>query len=247
MAYKEFNWSVLDRSVLYNMLNQLRSKVVGKRMSIDKLHSTISSHIKRHIPVRVVKDRDPKTNSGYVYIGGFYYGEYDQKYHKGKTAPRPIEMLFSYHLFDEYIQLTRHKWERMCILFADTMLHEIIHMRQQRSRDFKLIPGYQSTASRAKDRRSQEYYGDRDEIGAYAFNIACELYDRFGTDFGAVRRYLDSDDYRRHKKTCFYLYMKSFKHNHEHTIIRRIKKKALHNMSYARLGKPFKTSDHLTY
>jgi len=247
MAYKVFNWSLLDRSALYSMMNQLRSKVVGKRLNVDKFHGILAKHLKKHLPIRIVKDRDPKTESTYVYVGGFYYGEYDEKMHKGKNKPQPIEIVFSYHLFDEFIELGRHKWERICILFADTLLHEIIHMRQQRSRNFKNIPGYQSTAQYAKERREQEYYGDRDEIGAYAFNIACELYDRFGTDFAAAKRYLDSETYRRHKRTCFYRYMKVFDHNHDHKIIRRIKLKAIHNLPYAVLGNPFKTSDQLTY
>lgn len=247
MARKTFNWSTLDRSVLYHMLNKLQSKVVGKRMTVDNFHSLVSKHVKKYLPVRVIKDKDPETHTGYVYVGGFYYGEYDKNILRGKSSPKPIEIIFSYHLFDEFVKISRHKWQRVCMVFADTMLHEIIHMRQQRGRDFKDIPGYHSTAQKAKDRKSQEYYGDRDEIGAYAFNIACELYDRFGDNKTEIKRYLNSDQYKRHKRTCFYYYMKAFGHNHDHNIIRRVKRKALHNLQYAELGKPFKTSDLLTY
>ena len=236
-----FNWSMLTRDMLYNLLNQIQSRVVGKKLTVDAFHKIISQHLKRHIPIRVSLDRDPETEPKYVFVGGWYISELDKKKNK------PIQMVFSYHLFDEYIEITRHKWQRMCVLFADTMLHEIIHMRQYRARKFKSIPGYQSTASRGRDRRNQNYYGDKDEIGAYSFNIACELLDRFGSNYSQMKAYLDCDDYKRHKRTVFFKYMKSFDWNHNHPIIRKIKKKSLSYIPNAQIGKPFRTSDYLTY
>jgi len=236
-----FNWSALTRDMLYSLLNEVQSRVVGKKLTIEKFQKIVSQHLKGHLPIRVVCDRDPETESEYVFVGGWYFSDLDKKHRK------PIQVVFSYHFFDEFIQVSRHKWQRICWLFADTMLHEIIHMRQFRARKFKSIPGYQSTASRGRDRRNQNYYGDKDEIGAYSFNIACELLDRFGSDFCQMKAYIDSDQYRRHKRTTFYKYMKSFDWNHNHPIIRKIKKKSLSYIPNAQIGKPFRTTDYLTY
>lgn len=240
---KAFNWSLLTRNVLFSMLNGIQSKVVGRRLSVDVLHDLMSKHIKRHLPIKVRLDRDPKNDKGYVYVGGTYYSQPD-KHQYG----RAIEIIFSYNSDQKYFTLSRHRWVRICSLFADTMLHEIIHARQFRSRYFKAIPGYQSTAYYARDRKEQNYYGDTDEIGAFAFNIACDLIDRFGGDFGAAAKYLDSNLYRRHTRTTFFKYMKTFDHNHNHPIIRRVKKKTLSYLPNAwELGKPFRTSNYLTY
>ena len=135
----------------------------------------------------------------------------------------------------------------MAIRFADVVLHEMVHMRQFRARNFKPLPGYQSTAELTKDRKKQEYYGDRDEMGAHAFNIACELIDRFGYDPSQIGKYLDSNHCRKHKTATWCDYLKAFDWNHNHPIIRRMKNLIMRQLENAYLGKPFKTSTHLTY
>ena len=236
-----FNWSLLTRDVLFSMLNSIQGKIVDKRLSVDALHKIMSKHIKEHLPVKVRFERSSKNDKGYVYVGGAYYSLNDQ------NQCKHIEILFSYNSDQKYFTLSRHRWVRICWLFADTMLHEIIHCRQYRSRNFKSIPGYESTAYYARDRKEQEYYGDTDEMGAFAFNIACDLIDRFGDDLDSAAKYLDSNQYRRHKRTCFYKYMSAFEHNHNHPIIKRIKKKAIGQLTNAQIGKPFRTSNYLTY
>lgn len=242
MQRKPFNWSLLTRDVLFSMLNSIQGKIIDKTLSVEALQELLSKHIKRHLPIKVRMTKDPKNDKGYVYVGGTYYSEYDQK---GYT--RHIEVIFSYNSDQQRLRLSRHRWLRLCSLFADTILHEIVHCRQYRSRNFKSLPGYESTAYYAKDRREQEYWGDTDEIGAHAFNIACDLYDRFGNDFDEAARYLDSNLYRRHKRTTFFKYMKTFEHDHNHKIIQRVKKKAISYLPNAVLGKPFRTTTHLTY
>lgn len=243
VSRKSFNWSLLTRETLFSMLNSIQSKIIGKRLTIEALHSLMSRHIKKHLPIMVKLDRDAKNDKGYVYVGGTYYSAKDYDNHT-----RHIEIIFSYNSDQKYLTLSRHRWQRLCSLFADTMLHEIVHCRQYRSRNFKSIPGYQSTAYYARDRKEQNYYGDTDEIGAFAFNIACELVDRFGEDFDSAAKYLDSNTYRRHKRTSFFKYMKSFDYNHNHVVIKRLKKKVLYHLpNAAYYGKPFRTPNYLTY
>lgn len=237
-----FNWSLLTQDMLYSMLNRIQGKVVGKKLPVDKLTSILSKHIKQHLPVKVISERNPKTLKDYVYVGGAYHSTSDKK---GFT--RYIEILFSYNSEQQSVKLSRYKWLRICELFADTVLHEIIHTRQYRARNFKNIPGYESTAYYAKDRKEQEYYGDTDEMGAHSFNIACELYKRFGDNFGDAKRYLDSNNYRRHKRSGWHRYMKTFDYDHHHKIIKIMKRKILNQLPYAQYGKPFKTSNYLTY
>ncbi len=242
MDRKPFNWGLLTRNALYSMLNSIQGKVVDKYLTVDDLHSLLSKHIKKHLPIKVRSERDPKHEKGYVYVGGTYYSDYDRK---GYT--RHIEVIFSYNDNQQRLKLSRHRWLRLCLLFADTVLHEVVHCRQYRSRNFKTLPGYESTAYYAKERKEQEYWGDTDEIGAHAFNIACELYDRFGEDFDAAAKYLDSNQYRRQSRTTFFKYMKTFGHDHNHKIIQRVKKKAIYYLPNAVIGKPFRTNTHLTY
>jgi hypothetical protein len=120
-------------------------------------------------------------------------------------------------------------------------------MRQYRSREFKDIPGYESTAYYHKQRVDQEYFGHKDEMGAFAFNIACDMIDRFGNDRVAIQRYMDSMQAKRHKRTTYRSYLNAFDWDHTHPIIRQMKKKIIRNLDYAATGKPFKTTNYLTY
>jgi hypothetical protein len=119
-------------------------------------------------------------------------------------------------------------------------------MRQYRSRNFKDIPGYESTAHYHKQRQDQEYYGHRDEMGAFAFNIACELIDKFGYDPRAIRNYMDTVA-RRQKRGTWPKFLSTFDFNHSHIKVRQMKQKVLKQLEYAYIGRPFKTTTHLTY
>lgn len=238
---KPFNWSQLDRYNLYSMLNKVGPRIVGKRLPVAQIHKILTTHIKAHIPIRVRYKEDAGQEPGLIYIGGTYYSDYD------KSGRRQIEVILSYCLFDEYLRISKSRWSRICSLFADTILHEVIHMRQYRTRNFKAIPGYESTAHLAKQRKDQEYYGDKDEMGAFSFNIACELVDKFGYDPSAIWAYIDSNHCKRNKRSTYLRYLRAFDFNHNHKIIRKIKRKIMNQLPYAYHGKPFKTTDYLTY
>jgi len=241
MAQAPFNWSELDRSTLYSMFYSLNTELVGKELTPTQIQKHISAHVKEHLPIKIRKCIHAPTTKKHIFMGGVYYSELDQK---GKPA---IEVNFNYNPTDKKLKITKYRWQRMSIRFADVMLHEMIHMRQFRARNFKNIPGYQSTAELAKDRKEQEYYGDTDEMGAFAFNTACELLDRFGYYPNIIGKYMDSNECKRHKNTWWYNYLKTFNWNHNHPIIVRMKRKILTQLENAYLGKPFKTNNHLTY
>ena len=242
MAYaKTANWSALDRESLYSYFYSLNARVVGKKLTHTQIHRLISNHIKAVLPIRVKKHMDAKIQQRLIYTGGVYYSDYDKK---GKPA---IEVNFSYHPWDEYIKMTEYRWRKMAVRFADVVQHEMIHMRQFRARNFKNIPGYQSTVELAKDRKQQEYLGDRDEMGAFAYNIACEMIDRFGYNPTVISRYMDTNGAKRHTNSWWFNYLKAFDFNHDHKIICRMKRKIMTQLENAYIGKPFKTTDWLTY
>jgi hypothetical protein len=94
--------------------------------------------------------RSAEQEDGIIYIGGCYYGDDDQENQK-----RFIEIVFSYFIWDYSLKITEYRFKRMCEVFADTILHEVIHMRQYRTRNWKAIPGYESTAHSGQQRKNQ--------------------------------------------------------------------------------------------
>jgi len=241
MAQLPFDWSELTRSNLYSMFYSLNGEIVGKDLSPGQIQKRINKHIKAHMPLKLKKCLYSPTTPGYVFMGGCYYSHLD------KQSKPSIEVNFNYNPKDSKLKLTDYRFKRMATRFADVVLHEIVHMRQFRARNFKSLPGYQSTAELSKERKQQNYYGDTDEMGAHSFNAACELLDRFGYDPNTIGKYLDSFDCRRHKNSTWCYYLKTFNWNHNHPIIRRMRNLIMRNLENAYEGKPFRTNYYLTY
>jgi len=242
MTRQAFNWSALDRDMLYSMLYQLKPEIVDKRLSIAEITSILSKHIKRHLPLKVTSNRYKPVKPGEVWIGGAYHSYLDNAGNK-----RFIEVELAFPTTANTMKTSLYRWDRMCRLFADTVLHEIIHTRQYRARNFKDIPGFESTAYYAKDRREQEYYGHRDEMGAHSFNLAQDMIDKFGFDTKAIKEYLDSAVPKRVRPNGWGRFMKAFEYNHTHPKVIQMKRKIMTQLENAHCGKPFKTTNHLTY
>ena len=242
MAREAFNWSLLDRNTLYSMLYELKPEIVDRRLPISDVTSIISKHIKAQLPVKVRSHRHKPVKKGEVWIGGAYYSDYDKQ---GKK--RFIEVELAFPTSANTMKTSLYRWERICRLFADTILHELIHTRQYRARNFKDIPGYESTAYYAKDRAWQEYYGHRDEMGAHSFNLAQDMLDKFAWDPTAIRDYLDSPVPKRVRPNGWGRFMKSFDYDHNHLKVIQMKHKIMTQLENAYYGKPFKTTNHLTY
>jgi len=242
MTRQAFNWSALDRDMLYSMLYQLKPEIVDKRLSIAEITSILSKHIKRHLPLKVTSNRYKPVKPGEVWIGGAYHSYLDNAGNK-----RFIEVELAFPTTANTMKTSLYRWDRMCRLFADTVLHEVIHARQYRARNFKDIPGFESTAYYAKDRREQEYYGHRDEMGAHSFNLAQDMIDKFGFDTKAIKEYLDSAVPKRVRPNGWGRFMKAFEYDHSHPKVIQMKRKIMTQLENAHCGKPFKTNNHLTY
>jgi len=242
MARQAFNWSLLDRATLYSMLYELKSEIVDRRLPVGEITRLMSRHIKAYLPIKVVSYRHKPVTKGQIWIGGAYYSDLDKS---GKK--RFIEIEFAVPTDAQTMKTSLYRWERICTLFADTILHEIIHTRQYRARNFKDIPGYESTAYYAKDRAWQEYYGHRDEMGAHSFNLAQDMIDKFGFDTKSIKAYLDSRVSKRVRPNGWGRFMKSFEYNHNHLKVIQMKHKIMTQLANAHSGKPFKTTNHLTY
>ncbi len=241
---KPFNWSLLDRAVLYNMFDQAGSTIVGHRLPVDVLHKKLSTHIKSCLPVSVKKKNRLNNESGYVYVGGEYDSDFDQ------NQKLQIAVILLYRKSDTHLLLTKVKWDHLCTLFSDAILHEIVHMRQYRCRKFESIDGYDSVLSSGSQYTAQTYYGHPDEMRAFSFNIACDIISEFGSDKSAINEYLDDQFGPRHvigPPTTYSEYLYTFDWNHSHPVIQQLKKLIRSQLPNALLGKPFKSANYLTY
>ncbi len=235
-----YNWALLDREGLANYFWSFYPEITNQTISVKDFHKRLANHIKKIIPIIVKRATSQEVDKTWVWVGGTYYSDWD------KARKKSIELLLVYNPTDTKINMSRRRFHRMCYAMADTLLHEIIHMRQYRRRKFKFLPDYPSTANKQKIREEQEYLGNSDEIDAYSFNIACELYEKFYGDYNEIINYLNENQKgKRRRYNGWRMYLKAFEHDHNHPIIQRVKKKVVRYLPQATIGKPYKNSDWL--
>lgn len=238
----KFNWSKLDHYQIYEYVMTLASKLVGVDTPIDKFQRTVNNHLKKAYPLKFKKSIDSKVEPDYIWVGGCYYSDLDQ------DGERSIELSLVYSPKKDTVKLNLKRFRSFAVIIADTLLHEIMHMRQYRKRKFKCLDDYNSTASRTKIREMQSYLGCADEIDAYSFNIACELFRKFKGDQSQIIAYLDEDQKGKQRRSnCWRMYLKAFQHDHDHPILQRVKKKVVRYLPKARLGKPFKENEWIRH
>jgi hypothetical protein len=237
-----FDWSNLERASIIEGLCSLAPRLTEKNITVYEFHKILTNYLKRKYPIKTTMEWDEKVKKYSVLVGGAYYSDYDED---GKKC---VELAFVYHPVYDEIKITKRRYKGICSIIADTLHHEIIHMRQYRRRSFKSLPNYASTALSGKHREEQEYLGCSDEIDAYSFNIACELLSKFSGDHKLVIQHLDLNlkSCRKHTNS-WKMYLKAFGHNHNHEIIKRVKKKVIRYLPRAEVGKPFKSSDWICY
>jgi len=236
----KFDWSSITRHELVNYFWSLSSKITNLPLSTTKFHSILRNHIQKSFPIKLKKIKDNKVNTDLVWVGGTYYSELD------KTKKNSIELVIVYNTLDK-INIPARRYHRTCVSLANTVMHELIHMRQYRRRKFKVLPDYASNADKTEQREEQSYLGNSDEIDAYSYNIACELMDKFKYDTVKVINYLNEDQKKMQRKhNSWRMYLKAFNHDHEHVIIKRVKKKVVRYLPYAISGKPYKNKDWIS-
>jgi hypothetical protein len=237
-----FDWSIINRPLIVDIIKLAGANTINTPLSTLEFTKEVRQLLRLFkIPVSVRTCYNKITTKNHVWVGGLYNSADDKK------SKKSIIVELQFHNKDDIITISKNKFNRICYSVADTVLHEIIHLRQYRRRNFKFIPGYDSVASSSKQRTEQIYLGHNDEIDAYSFNIACQLLDRFKNDRSRIVNYLNNNlNDKRKKKDCYKMYLEVFDHDHDHNVIKKLKKKIINYMPNAlEIKKPYKTSDWL--
>lgn len=154
---------------LYDLYDTMADRVVDHNTILRKIRNAIPFSECKIIAVRTL---GIATNS--FEVSGLYDPEADEEGDK----PILIEIAIPKRMDDFYFGpggVTRTHWSNFCVDFANILGHEYIHLNQFRRRNFKWCRAYKSYASKPVLKERQEYYGDPDEVDAYAFIAAAEI------------------------------------------------------------------------
>jgi len=157
---------------LVNRLNDLYDRFENREVD----SATILKRIKRTVKFRECKFFAIETLSlpyGKFTVSGLYDPYQDEQ---GKPSIL-IEIAFPFtrsFRFDND-NLRREHWAELCIDLASILGHEFMHLNQFRKRQFEWPRAYKSNNKNINQQEIENYYGDPDEIGAYAFMAATEI------------------------------------------------------------------------
>lgn len=166
--------------LLFRRIYAIYDKCYGKTLTTRQ----IFSYLQRAVSLSDCKLRfvsTLKVPDNYFEVSGMYDPELDEE---GKISIL-LEIAFpaksGTFTFNDS-DLSRHHWLTLSLDFASILGHEYMHLNQARARNFKEPRGYISSHTHTRMQAIQEYYGDPDEIDAYAFTAAAQLANRLITD-----------------------------------------------------------------
>lgn len=241
MHYSDFKWAAVSRSEIIRYLSELTPMIVDKKLEVATFYKIFSTHLKKCYPIFTKKTLRVKSLPNVVSIGGVYYPTYDA------TNKKSILIIFQFNSNDIFISTTASQFKIICKLIADSMLHELIHLMQYRKRKFKERSDRIRPISKNLVTKYQVYLGNRDEIEAYSFNIACELLDEF-THIDIVLLVLTNENYYEHvSSTTLQNYIKHFKHTNNDEILVFLKQRVINNLFTAQAGTPIDNASLYRY
>jgi len=148
-----------------NICKELEQLILDKIFLTDNFIDLVGNFISHRFKVDVLHAVSAQVNFGDIDITAHYNSDKDE------NCKISIELILITNPYDQYLIFDKELFDQFSIRLADTLAHELIHMRQSRARDYKHIE-YKNNEELQTD---SEYLSNPDEIDAFAYGIAVEL------------------------------------------------------------------------
>ena len=154
---------------LYDVYERAEGQVIDSKSLMRRIRSAVP-----YTEVKILSNKTLSVTSNRFNVSGAYIPERDEM----GLAPIEVEISLpkgkDFYYFDDS-DLSRAHWSELCVDIAGLLGHEFVHLQQFRRRNFNWCRAYKSRHKLLNIREAQEYYGDSDEIDAYAYTAAAEL------------------------------------------------------------------------
>lgn len=168
---------VPTRKEILEIFDEIKPSIVNQFYSVDELIQDLGVFIGSRFNIDVKHAEASQVDQNDIDLNGFYDGGLDEA---GDTA---IEIYLVTNPMQDVMIIDESQFDIIVRRIADTLSHEVIHMRQARARDFLEVERWEFSYTDEDEEYSEEeenrwYLSSPDEINAYAYNIANELLDR---------------------------------------------------------------------
>ena len=156
-----------SRDIVRNIFDDFSDKFLDQVYPKDELIKQLAEIIAHRFRVNVLHTEAVEVDVNDVGINGYYDADDDEQC---KIA---IEVVLVTNPNSKFILFDQEKYTTFAVNLADVLIHELLHMRQYRARDF--IPIDFCPNKYVDLDEELLYLSNPDEIDAYAYNIADEL------------------------------------------------------------------------
>lgn len=214
---------VPSRKIILDILEEIRPNVVHNVLTVEEISSGLGEFIGRKFRVDVSHAMTPEVEANDIELNGFYDSGLDE------YGDVPIELYLVTNPNDQVIILDDEGFDIVMKRIADSLIHEVIHMKQSRARNFLEVDDMAYTQVDDEIEEAQLYLGAADEIDAYGFNIACELLDN--NDLQTSLKKLEKPTAIKMEDSInLWAYIHTFAKDPNHPVIRRLVKRVYKNL-----------------
>jgi hypothetical protein len=207
------------RTDVLGVMSDLKEQMVNVLFPVEDFLDVFGEFIASRFRVDVVAAHSNDVDMDDININAYYDPDLDER---KKVS---IELVLITNPNTNHLMLDEIAWMNLCVLVADSLAHELIHMRQSRARDFEDVAIKHATAFN-EHRDAQEYLGDPDEIDAYAYNIAQELQ----AQKIPLSKLSNLKEIGVKDSINLFAYVQTFDQDSEHPVIKRLLKKIYKNI-----------------
>lgn len=215
-----------DRKLLLSILEELREPLIGKFLFAAEAVTMFGHFVGTRFRIDVSHAESIEAEQNDIEFNGFYDSGLDE------NGDISIELYLITNPHSDFIILDDKEFDMIIRRCADSIIHEMIHMKQSRSRDFLEVDDMAYTMVEDEVLENQLYLGSRDEIYAYGYNIAQELLDT-GDLQTSLKKLEQISTIKMEDSVNLWAYVNTFAKDIDHPVLRRLIKriyKSLHEI-----------------
>lgn len=211
---------VPTRKQVLEIMEELRPDIVNQFLTTEELVFNYGRFVGTRFNVDVKHAETAQVEPNDIELNGYYDGGLDE------FGDIPIELYLITNPMVEISLIDDNQFDLISRKIADTLSHEVIHMKQYRARDFlevDTVDYYEIPEDdfEEDEEDSRSYLSHPDEINAYAYNIANELLDK--NDYSQVIEKLNKvSDIQIEDSVNLWAYIRAFDKNTSHPVIRKL-------------------------
>ena len=155
---------------IYNDMVRIGEEAKDRKLRPSEISKLLQNFVGSD-DIKVKTSRDNNVDLNQVVIGGLYDP------HEDEANSSSITLYVSFNPEQKEIYIRDIDWPQVCVDIIECSGHEIIHQEQYRARGYDIGPHIFVSGSDDEEQKiDQEYLGNPDEVDAYGYSIAVEIY-----------------------------------------------------------------------